>query len=101
MTPVDRTPKTPIENNDSSFKPTKIAKMAGSGSSLKESIMTKSGTVDFSKDKPVGTELVIEKMLMYAQGDIDDLDDWNMLDSDLDADQPDHISYKKMMNEML
>lgn len=75
--------------------------MAGSGSSLKESIMMKSGTVDFSKDKPVGTELVIEKMLMYAQGDIDDLDDWNMLDSDLDADQPDHISYKKMMNEML
>jgi hypothetical protein len=77
--------------------------MEGSGmrSSLKKSLTIKSEKRDFSKDKPIGTELVIEKMLMYEAGNDEDLDDWNMLDSDLDSDQPEHISYKKMMNEML
>lgn len=53
--------------------------------SLKKSLTLKTEKVDFSKDKPIGTELVIEKMLLYEAGDDEDLDDWNMLDSDLDS----------------
>ena len=68
---------------------------------MKKSLTLKSEKVDFSKDKPIGTELVIEKMLMYDANNNEDLDDWNMLDSDLDSEQPENISYKKMMNEML
>ena len=54
--------------------------------SLKMSLNLKSEKIDYSKDKPIGTELVIEEMLLYEAGDDDDLDDWNMLDSDLDSD---------------
>ena len=40
-------------------------------------------------------------MLAFEAGDDEDLDQWNMMDTEMDAESSDHISYMKMMNEML
>ena len=67
-------------------------------SSLRRSLTQKN---ESKKINVVSTELLIEKMLMFDQGDDEDLDEWNMMDTEMDADSSDNISYMKMMNEML
>jgi hypothetical protein len=76
----------PKRKEEPGFAFQKITNMGSEGrNSLKKSLTVKSEKIDFSKDKPISTELVIEKMLLYEAGDDEDLDDWNMLDSDLDS----------------